>query len=290
MGAKCNQCPRHCNVDRDVRIGVCGVHNLPKVAKAYLHMWEEPCISGCNGSGTIFFSGCNLKCAFCQNYEISHLGFGKEITVERLAEIFRELESAGAENINLVSPSHYALAIKEALDIYKPHIPIVYNCSGYESIETLEILKDYIDIYLVDFKYMSGDLAETLSSARNYPEVAKRAILKMRQFQPKDIFDGEMLKKGVIVRHLILPNHTDDSIEILKWLKDNLGNPIISLMGQYTPMFKGNEIDGLNRTLKPIEYKVVLKKMMDLGLDNGYIQELSSANNSYTPLWDLQGV
>lgn len=290
MANKCNLCPRHCGVDRDVRIGVCGMHNFPKVAKAYLHMWEEPCISGRGGSGTIFFSGCNLKCAFCQNYKISHLGFGKEITIERLAEIFRELESAGAENINLVSPSHYALAIKEALDIYKPNIPIVYNCSGYESIETLETLKNYIDIYLVDFKYMNGELSQRLSCAKDYSEVTKKAILKMREYQPEDIFDGEMLKKGLIVRHLILPSHTDDSIEILKWLKDNLGNPIISLMGQYTPMYKAKDIEDINRTLKPIEYKLVVREMSKLGLDNGYVQELSSAVDEYTPIWDLQGV
>lgn len=287
---KCNLCPRHCNVDRDIQTGVCGVNRLPKVAKAYLHMWEEPCISGKSGSGTIFFSGCNLKCAFCQNFEISHEGFGKEITTERLAEIFRELERSGAENINLVSPSHYAYAIREALDIYKPHIPIVYNCGGYESLETLELLKDYIDIYLVDFKYMNGDLANRLSRAKDYPEVVKKAILKMREYQPEDVFDGEVLKKGMIIRHLILPNHTDDSIEILKWLKEYLGNPIISLMGQYTPMFKAHDIPDINRLLKPIEYKVVMKRMGELGLNNGYVQELSSASEEYTPIWDLSGV
>lgn len=287
---ECNLCPRHCNVNRDMGVGVCGMHTLPKVAKAYLHMWEEPCISGNGGSGTIFFSGCNLKCAFCQNYQISHEGFGKEISIARLAEIFQELEGAGAENINLVSPSHYAFAIKEALDIYRPSVPIVYNCGGYESLDSLEILKDYIDIYLVDFKYMSGDLAFELSSARDYPEVVKRAISRMREYQPEDIFDGEILKKGLIVRHLILPGHTDDSIEVLKWLKDALGNPIISLMGQYTPMYKAKEIEGLNRPLKPIEYKVVERKMEELGLDNGYVQELSSACDTYTPIWDLQGV
>lgn len=287
---KCNICPRRCNVDRDTHFGVCGVHSKPKVAKAYLHMWEEPCISGDSGSGTIFFSGCNLRCEYCQNFEISHLGVGKEIEVERLAEIFRELEESHATNINLVTPSHYVYAIKEALDIYRPNIPIVYNCGGYESLEGLEVLKDYVDIYLVDFKYMSGELAGRLSGARDYSDVAKRAILKMREYQKEDVFDGELLKKGVVIRHLILPNHTDDSIEILRWVKDNLGNPIISLMGQYTPMYHAKDIEDINRPLKPIEYKMVLKKMQELGLDNGYVQELSSASDTYTPIWDLQGV
>lgn len=287
---KCSICPRRCNVDRDTRVGMCGVHSEPKVAKAYLHMWEEPCISGGCGSGTIFFSGCNLRCEYCQNFEISHLGVGKEIGVERLAEIFRELEESRATNINLVTPSHYVYVIKEALDIYRPNIPIVYNCGGYESLESLEVLKDYVDIYLVDFKYMSEDLASRLSGAIDYPDVAKRAILKMREYQKEDVFDGELLKKGLVIRHLILPNHTDDSIEILRWVKDNLENPIISLMGQYTPMYHAKDIEDINRPLKPIEYKIVLKKMQELGLDNGYVQELSSASETYTPIWDFEGV
>ena len=286
----CNDCPRKCNIDRSRKFGVCGVGYEPKVAKAYLHQWEEPCISGSSGSGTIFFSGCNLKCVYCQNYKISSEGYGKYITHDRLAGIFKELEEKGASNINLVSPTHYVKAIKQALDICKPNIPIVYNSSGYETLESLEILKDYIDIYLVDFKYYDSDLSARLSKAPDYAEVTTQAILKMREYQPKEVYEGEMLKKGVIIRHLILPNHTDDSIEILKWIKGNIQSPCISLMGQYTPMHKAYLHEDINRTLKPIEYKIVSKAMLDMGLNEGYFQELSSASDCYTPVWDCEGV
>lgn len=286
----CNLCPRQCNIDRSNKSGVCGVGLQPRLAKVYLHKWEEPCLTGENGSGTVFFSGCNLKCVYCQNYQISSEAFGRDITIERLAEIFKELESLGATNINLVSPSHYAMAIRDALRIYKPKIPIIYNSSGYDKIETLEMLKDYIDIYLVDFKYFNNELAQKLSHAENYSEVAKAAILKMREFQPKEVFEDDILKKGMIIRHLVLPNHTDDSIKILKWISDNINNPLISLMGQYTPMYKACNYSDINRKLKPIEYKIVAKAMLDLGLDNGYFQELDSANECYTPIWDCSGV
>ncbi len=286
----CNGCPRGCNVDRDKVMGVCGVPFAPKVAKAYLHKWEEPCISGENGSGTIFFSGCNLKCVYCQNYDISSEAKGKIITVERLSQIFRELEEKGATNINLVSPSHYVDAIISALDMYRPNIPIVYNCNGYDSIETLERLKGYVDIFLMDFKYIDEDIALEYSRAKNYPKIAKENILKARQLQPKEIFEGDVLKKGVIIRHLILPNHIDNSIKILEWIKERVDNPFISLMGQYTPMYKASEYPKINRKLKSIEYKIVEKKMLDLGLTNGYTQELTSADESYTPAFDGEGV
>lgn len=286
----CNGCPRGCNVDRDKSVGVCGVPFAPKVAKAYLHKWEEPCISGENGSGTIFFSGCNLKCVYCQNYDISSEAKGKIITVERLSQIFRELEEKGATNINLVSPSHYVDAIISALDIYKPDIPIVYNCNGYDSIETLERLKDYVDIFLIDFKYIDENIALEYSRAKDYPNIAKANILKARQLQPKEVFEGEVLKKGVIIRHLILPNHIDNSIKILEWIKENVDNPFISLMGQYMPMYKASEYPKINRKLKSIEYKIVEKKMLDLGLVNGYTQELTSADEGYTPAFDGEGV
>lgn len=286
----CNGCPRGCNVDRDKSVGVCGVPFAPKVAKAYLHKWEEPCISGENGSGTIFFSGCNLKCVYCQNYDISSEAKGKIITVERLSQIFRELEEKGATNINLVSPSHYVDAIISALDIYKPDIPIVYNCNGYDSIETLERLKDYVDIFLMDFKYIDENIALEYSRAKDYPNIAKANILKARQLQPKEVFEGDVLKRGVIIRHLILPNHIDNSIRILEWIKENVDNPFISLMGQYTPMYKASEYPKISRKLKNIEYKIVEKKMLDLGLVNGYTQELTSADESYTPAFDGEGV
>lgn len=287
---KCNGCPRKCNIDRMKGVGVCGVGFQPKVAKAYLHKWEEPVISGKNGSGTIFFSGCNLKCVYCQNYRISHQGQGKYITFERLAEIFKELEESGATNINLVSPSHYVDAIINALNIYRPHIPIVYNSSGYDSAENLEKLKDYVDIFLVDFKYYSSELSKKYSNAQDYPEVAKNAILKMRELQPKEVIENDIMKKGVIIRHLVLPNSTDDSIEILKWIKDNIKNPFISLMGQYTPMYNSDKFSDINRKIKPIEYKRVESFMLSLGLTEGYTQELISADGCYVPNFDGEGV
>jgi len=287
---KCNGCPRKCNIDRMKGVGVCGVCFQPKVAKAYLHKWEEPVISGENGSGTIFFSGCNLKCVYCQNYLISHQGQGKYITFERLAEIFKELEESGATNINLVSPSHYVDAIINALNIYRPHIPIVYNSSGYDSVENLERLKDYVDIFLVDFKYYSSELSKKYSNAQDYPEVAKNAILKMRELQPKEVIENDIMKKGVIIRHLVLPNSTDDSIEILKWIKENIKNPFISLMGQYTPMYNSDKFSDINRKIKPIEYKRVESFMLSLGLTEGYTQELISADGCYVPNFDGEGV
>jgi len=287
---QCNICPRRCNIDRNRNLGMCGVGMHPKVAKAYLHEWEEPCLSAMKGSGTVFFSGCNLKCVYCQNHEISHKGYGKYITHERLAEIFRELESKGATNINLVSPTHYVDAIKKALDIYRPNIPIVYNSSGYDSLECLDVLKCYVDIYLVDFKYYDSGLSSRLSKAPDYAEVAKVAISKMREHIPNNIYDGDVMKKGVIIRHLILPNHTDDSINILKWIKGNISEPCISLMGQYTPMYQADRHKDISRKLKPLEYKLVAKAMLDMGLDDGYFQELSSATDAYTPDWDLDGV
>lgn len=286
----CNSCPRKCNIDRTKNIGVCGVGFQPKIAKAYLHKWEEPVISGKNGSGTVFFSGCNLKCVYCQNYQISHQTMGKYITIERLAEIFKELENKGATNINLVSPSHYVDAIIKALDIYRPNIPIVYNTSGYDSIENLEKLKGYIDVFLVDFKYFSSENAKKYSNAENYPEIVKNAILKMREIQPKEIIENEVMKRGVIIRHLVLPNCTDDSIEILKWIKENINNPFISLMGQYTPIYNSKNFDDINRKIKPIEYKRVENYMLNIGLTEGYTQELISADSCYVPNFDGEGV
>ena len=286
----CKLCPRQCNIDRSKAKGFCGVSDTPKLAKAYLHMWEEPCISVKNGSGTIFFSGCNLRCEYCQNFEISSLGVGKEVSVQNLADVFKRLEEAGADNINLVSPSHYTMAIKEALDLYRPNIPIIYNSNGYDSLEQLKVLKDYIDVYLVDIKYASAELSDRLSHAIDYPEISKKAVLKMKEYQPNNIYDGDKLIKGVIIRHLILPNHTDDSVNVLKWIKENVKDPCISLMGQYVPMYNANKFSDISRRLKPIEYKIVSKVMMDLGLTDGYFQELSSAESSYTPVWDLEGV
>ena len=280
---KCNMCPRKCGVDRTVSNGYCGVADKVKIAKAYLHMWEEPVITGENGSGTIFFSGCNLKCVYCQNFDISHECKGVEITISELSEIFKKLESMGASNINLVTPSHYARQIREALDIYRPNIPIVYNSSGYDSLEELELLKDYIDIYLVDFKYWDEDLSVRLSKARDYRNVAIQSILKMKEYKPINIYDGDILKSGVIIRHMILPNHIEDSKKILEWISKNVSNPCVSLMGQYTPMYKASEYKDINRKLKPIEYKIVEKYMLNLGIKDGFTQDLTSAVEEYVP-------
>ncbi len=288
---KCESCPRKCGINRNEKNGFCGVKKL-KVAKVYLHKWEEPPISGTNGSGTIFFSGCNLKCVYCQNSEISFGAVGKEITVERLVEIFKELELKKAHNINLVTPTPHVFEIIEALKIYKPKIPIVYNTSGYESEEIIKLLKDYVDIYLTDLKYYDKKLSKTLSGAENYFEVATKAILQMRKNQPKDVFDDNgIMQKGVIIRHLVLPSCTNDSVKILDWIFNNLGdNTIISIMGQYVPCFKANGYDFINKKLKPIEYKRVVNYFNLLGFKNGFMQSLDSASDEYIPSFDLEGV
>ena len=288
---KCESCPRKCGINRNEKNGFCGVKKL-KVAKVYLHKWEEPPISGTNGSGTIFFSGCNLKCVYCQNSEISFGAVGKEITVERLVEIFKELELKKAHNINLVTPTPHVFEIIEALKIYKPKIPIVYNTSGYESEEIIKLLKDYVDIDLTDLKYYDKKLSKTLSGAENYFEVATKAILQMRKNQPKDVFDDNgIMQKGVIIRHLVLPSCTNDSVKILDWIFNNLGdNTIISIMGQYVPCFKANGYDFINKKLKPIEYKRVVNYFNLLGFKNGFMQSLDSASDEYIPSFDLEGV
>ena len=287
----CNLCPRKCNVNRDLKSGFCGVSNTLKVARAQLHFWEEPIISGTNGSGTIFFSGCNLKCVYCQNYNISKENFGKDITTQRLAEIFKELENAGAHNINLVTPSHYVKQIVEALNIYKPKIPVVYNTSGYDSVEELKMLEGYVDVYLTDLKYYSSELSQKYSSAKNYFEVCSLAIKEMIRQQPKNVIENGLIKKGVIIRHMVLPNCIDDSFKVLEWIKNNLGEDVIvSVMGQYTPYFNASKFPEINRKLKPVEYKLVINLFNKLGLKNGFMQSLDSADENFIPPFNLEGV
>ena len=279
----CNSCPRKCNIDRSNSVGFCGQSEKLKVALYQLHFYEEPCISGTKGSGTIFFSGCNLKCMFCQNYQISQQNKGKEISVRQLVNIFKKLEKMGAHNINLVTPSHYVDKIIEALDIYKPNIPIIYNTSGYDSVENIQKLKDYVDIYLTDFKYFSSELAGYLSRAKDYPDVAKKAIHQMRLNCPEDKFDkNSMMQKGIIIRHMVLPDQTVDSINILQYIKQNYPQTIISLMSQYTPCYKALEDNKYNRKLKKLEYTRVVMYARKLQL-NGYIQDMQSADLKYTP-------
>ena len=287
----CNVCPRNCNVDRKTNIGFCKGTNKVRISKVMLHFFEEPPISGeekngvkPNGSGAIFFSNCTLKCCYCQNSEISSGGEGKDVDTKTLASLFEQLEKAGAYNINLVTPTHYTNEIIEALEIYKPNIPIVWNTSGYETVETIKKLKNYVDVYLSDFKYFESSLAKKYSLAENYPESCKSATLEMRKNQPEDIFENGLMKKGMIVRHLVLPTHYNDSLKIVNWINENLGNKTyVSLMSQYVPMARACEFKELNQKIKPLEYKIVVNKLLELGFKNVFTQDFESAETIYTP-------
>ena len=288
----CRLCPRDCGAERgeiDGR-GVCGMGALPKIARAGLHMWEEPCISGTRGSGAVFFSGCGLRCIFCQNEEISHGGAGEVVSVRRLAEIFRELEAQVAHNINLVTAAQFAPAVVEALDIYRPGIPIVYNSSGYERIETLRMLEGYIDIYLPDYKYIDPQMAKLLSDAQDYPGVALCAIREMVRQTGPAVYDAEgIMTRGTQIRHLVLPGLTGDSMKILTMIADEFPGVPVSLMGQYTPFGRALTMPGMNRKLKKKEYARVLEHMEALDLP-GYRQALESASESFVPAFDGTGV
>jgi len=283
----CEICPRQCNINRRSNIGFCGESNILRISKVMLHHYEEPVISGNEGdagSGAIFFAGCNLKCVFCQNDPISHGGVGIEYTIDEFIAKMKWLESLGAWNINLVTPTHFTHEIIEALKKYKPNIPIVWNSSGYEDPIMVEKLRDYVDIYLVDLKYMDNELASRYSKASNYVENATRSILKMRENQPKDIIENGRMKKGVIVRHLILPSHTIDSIRCIDFIADNLGtDTIVSIMSQYEPRYNAKDYCEINRKITPLEYKRVVSHALKRGLNNAYIQDLSSADSKYTP-------
>lgn len=284
----CNLCPRNCRAERDENIGsgFCGLKNIIKIARSAPHMWEEPPISGTKGSGTIFFSGCTLRCVFCQNHEISEKGKGRYITVEELAEEFKELEALGVHNINLVSPTPYIPLIIKAFDIYKPSLPIVYNCGGYESVPALKSLKGYIDVYLPDFKYSSDILASQYSGADNYVKTAENAIHEMiNQTGENEYNENGIIKKGVIIRHLVLPNHTVNSIGVLDLIKREFENTPVSLMGQYVPLHRAYDFKKLSRKITRREYEKVKTHMIDLGIE-GYCQELNSASEEYIPDWD----
>ena len=283
----CNQCPRHCKVNREKEVGFCGANNIIKISKVMFHHWEEPVISGGEkdkGSGAIFFSHCNLKCVYCQNYEISHFDVGKNYSEKELANLFKELENNGALNINLVTPTHYVENILNALKIYKPKIPVVYNTGGYDSPEELLKLCGYVDIFLTDFKYYDDKLAIKYSGCPNYFKNMQKCLKAMRKVCPKDEFCDGLMKKGIIVRHLLLPNNTDDSINVLKEIKNILGEKTyISLMSQYTPHGKAQDYAEINRKLKPLEYKRVKNYMLKLGFTNGFVQEMSSATDLFIP-------
>ena len=286
----CDICPRHCRADRKSSTGFCGVGENYKIARAALHFWEEPCISGKNGSGTVFFTGCNLRCVYCQNYEISRELKGKDVSAFQLKRIFEDLIEQGAENINLVNPTHYANRLAELLGDFASPVPIVYNSSGYESVETLKKLRGKIDIYLPDFKYTRSDKAQKYSLAPDYPEVAKKAILEMRS-QVEDSFDERgMMRSGLIVRHLILPQNTNSSLEALGWLSDNLKDTCVSLMAQYVPCGNLEEHPELNRKITEREYNKVLSFALSKGMDKLFIQELASADKKFIPAFDFTGI
>ncbi len=288
----CNDCPRKCNIEREALTpkgkGFCRMGEAPVIARADLHFWEEPPISGTNGSGTVFFSGCNLQCKFCQNEKISRGKFGKLITVNMLKEIYADLINKGAHNINLVTPSHYIKAVTESLTEPLP-VPVVYNCGGYESVESLKKLQDKIDIYIPDFKYADDDLASRYSNAKNYFETAVTAIKEMyRQTGDYIINDDGIMEKGVIIRHLILPGQLENTKMVIDWVKNNFrtGQVLFSLMSQFTPV-SSCTLDQLNRRLTPEEYEEIEKYLFDSGIEDGFMQELSSASEEYVPPFDL---
>lgn len=286
---KCNICPHSCGVNRlEGKLGRCRASDKIKIALVSLHNFEEPCISGNNGSGTIFFSNCNLNCVFCQNYEISQLGNGKEITIEKLADIFLEQQNNNAENINLVTPTMYIYQIIEAIKIARNkglHIPIIYNSNGYECVDTLKDLNGYIDIYLPDLKYKNDEIAYKYSKIKNYFKNATQAIEEMYKQVGNPILDENgIMKKGLMIRHLILPNNIQDSKDILKWINGNIDKKVfISIMAQYFPTHKAKEFSEINRKLTKEEYDEIENYLYSLDLVNGYIQDLGDNEEEYVP-------
>lgn len=278
---RCKDCPRECPLGKSF----CGKdENFVRVAKVMRHRYEEPIICPQNGSGAIFFSHCSLKCCFCQNYEISHMGMGKDLTVCELAKLFERVEKNGVANLNLVTPTHYTGKIIEALNIYKPNIPIVWNTSGYERVENIEKLKDYVDIFLFDFKYFDPELSLKYSKAKDYFEVCLTALKKAREIVPNDEFQNGVMTKGIIVRHLVLPGAYEDSLKILDAICDSVGNKaIISLMSQFVPCYKAKEYKELQHTLPLLQYKKVIAHAKALGFEQGFVQEMTSASCDYTP-------
>lgn len=287
----CNQCPRRCNVDRENALGYCRAPNAYKLARASLHFWEEPCISGKSGSGAVFFSGCNLGCVFCQNYQISHKCKGVEVSEERLIRIFEHLVDEGANNINLVNPTHYAVQLAHTLKKYKPPVPVVYNTSGYDSVDTLKLLDGLVDIYLPDFKYIRNDKALRYSRAEDYPQFAMPALTEMKRQVGNDVFDENgIMKRGMIIRHLVLPGNTNSAIQALDYLAENFGDTYISVMAQYVPCTDLSEYKEINRKITKREYDKVVAHILELGLEKVFLQKLESATEDYIPDFDLSGV
>ena len=290
--AHCTLCPRRCGVDRTRgQLGFCKMPGQVHAARAGVHYWEEPVISGSFGSGAVFFSGCTLKCAFCQNYDISQENFGKPLTSAELRAAFERLIDEGVQNINLVTPTHFLPDILPAL-VPKLPVPVVYNCGGYESVETLRQLEGKIDVYLPDFKYSDNALAKKLSSAPDYFETASAAILEMYRQVGKPVLEDDEMKRGVLVRHLVLPGCVDNSLGVLDWVAEHFrsGDILFSLMSQYVPMGRAAEMPPFDRRITELEYDSVLSYMMLLGIEDGYTQDFSSAERGYTPSFDLTGL
>ena len=293
----CTLCPRECRVDRKRgNKGFCGVEGEGiYLARAALHMWEEPCISGENGSGTVFFSGCPLRCVYCQNYHIANVKTGKSVSRERLTEIFLELQDKGANNINLVTPTHYTneiiWAVKEARKKGLA-IPIVYNCSGYEKVETLEKLQGIVDIYLTDFKYMDREVAKRYSNAPDYPEAAKKALDEMvRQVRTAEFTEDGIMTRGVIVRHLLLPGHLENAKTVVRHVYETYGDEVyLSLMNQYTPLPQVERFPEINRRVTEEEYEELIDYAIEIGVENGFIQEGETAEESFIPEFNYEGV
>lgn len=290
----CMLCPRKCGVDRSKAKGFCGMPDKLFAAKAYLHLWEEPCISGETGSGTVFFTGCNLRCVYCQNRKIAEGGEGFEITSKRLGEIFLELQDKGANNINLVTPTHYVPHIISALDKVKDKlkIPVVYNCGGYESTDTLKKLDGYIDIYLPDFKYCDSRLAKRYSNVEDYPEFVKSALNEMVRQTGSCQFDKNgIMQKGVIVRHLVLPGFLQNSKEVIEYLYKKYGNDIfMSIMNQYTPLEYVKEYPEINRKVTEKEYDEIIDFAAGIGVENAFVQEGGTVSESFIPIFDGEGI
>lgn len=287
----CTICPHNCKINRTKNPGRCKSTDKIKIALYSIHNFEEPCISGKKGSGTIFFSNCNMNCVFCQNYEISQLGRGKEITIEELANVMIKQQERNVQNINLVTPTSYALHIVEAIKIARKkglEIPIAYNTNGYESVETLKLLEGYVDIYLPDLKYYYDDLAKKYSKVDNYFEIATKAIQEMyRQVGTPVLDENGVMKKGLMIRHLILPNEVQNSKKVLKWIKENIdSNVYVSIMAQYFPTYKAKEIPEIARKITKEEYEKVENYLYELDLENGYIQELGEHEEEYVPTWE----
>lgn len=293
---ECRLCPWDCRVNRRKgETGICRADDKVKVAKAYLHQWEEPCISGTKGSGTVFFSGCNLRCKFCQNYRISQEDFGKEVGIRELATVFLRLQDKGAHNINLVTPTIYIPQVAEAIRLAKESglaIPVVYNTNAYENVEALKMLTGLVDVYLPDLKYNDDMLAFRLSSAPHYFDVATKAILEMYHQVGEVALDDEgIIKKGLIIRHLMIPGQLEDSKRVLDWIRGNLPAGVyVSIMSQYVPLYRAKDIPELNKRVTEKEYDSIIDYFFNIGLENGYVQEMESSSEEYVPDFDLEGL